>query len=311
MPVDTATQALLAKVAAAATKPRQDMSVAEAREAMRALTAALALGAAMAQIRDFTIPIDGAMLPARLYQPPGALGGLLVYYHGGGWVVGSIVEYDTLCRELAVRSGCAVVSVEYRRAPEHPYPGPVDDADAALQWVSTHRQDLPGAALPLLIGGDSAGANLAMALTLRRRDRTAPTLAGQLLIYPVADCDFCRPSYRAPENQLLLTREAMMWYWDHYLPDPARRSEPDASPLRAFDHAGLPPAVILTAEYDVLRDEGEAYVAALQQAGVDVNHHRFAGQIHGFLMMAGLLPGSAVGLEFAGQALRRLLTKTE
>jgi acetyl esterase len=277
---------------------------------MRALTSLFAPGSAAVTTHDIDIPVPGTRLPARVYRPPGTLGGVLVYFHGGGWVVGSVAGYDPLCRELALRSGCVVVSVEYRLAPEHPYPGPVDDAEAALEWVSAHRRDLPEPALPLLVGGDSAGANLTMAVTLRRRAKGAPVLAGQLLIYPVADCDFSRASYCDPANQLLLTREAMAWYWDHYAPDPAVRRQADAAPLRADDHAGLPRAIILTAEYDVLRDEGAAYAAALRQAGVEVVAHRFAGQIHGFLMMVGLLPGSAAGLDFAGRALRQLLGTT-
>jgi acetyl esterase len=160
---------------------------------------------------------------------------------------------------------------------------------------------------PLLVGGDSAGATLAIVATHRARDRGSPLIDAQLLSYPVTDCDFDRPSYVDPANQLMLTRETMQWYWHHYLPDPGRRTEPEASPLRAGQLDGLPPAVVVTAEHDPLRDEGEAYARALTDAGVPVLHRRFDGQMHAFLMMVDLLPGSETGLDYINNAIRQRL----
>jgi acetyl esterase len=211
-----------------------------------------------------------------------------------------------LCREIAVGAGVAVALVEYRKAPEHPFPGPVHDAWQAAQWLASQQSALLGEQLPMFVGGDSAGANLAIAVTLlARRERSLP-LAGQVLVYPVTDCDFDRPSYVAPDNQLLTTRDAMIAYWNHYAPDDTVRQSNLASPLREADLSGLPEAIVVTAEYDVLRDEGEAYAQRLAQAGVPIHHLRALGQMHGFLMMVGLLPGSRIGIRFICERLRDL-----
>jgi acetyl esterase len=197
-----------------------------------------------------------------------------------------------------------VVLVEYRLAPEHRYPVAVDDSYAALEWAAGHLAEIAGRPdVPLIVAGDSAGGNLSAVMALRARDRGGPRIDLQVLVYPVTDADFERPSYLDPENQLLLTREAMVWFWDHYLPDPARRAEPDASPLRAANLEGLPPAVVLTAEHDVLRDEGEAYAERLRQAGVAVDLKRHPGQMHGFFTFL-LLPGSERGFQQVVKAIR-------
>ena len=307
MTVEPVTRGLLQRMAERATKPRHEMSPAEARAALAELPKIIGRGPSVRKAHDFEIPVGSEHLPARLYVPDGDLQGLLVYFHGGGWVVGSIAEFDPLCREIAVRSGCAVAAVGYRKAPEHPYPGPVNDAWAALQWIAERQVALLGGSLPLLVGGDSAGANLTIAVTFRARQQGSPRIDGQLLVYPVTDYDLDSPSYVDPENQLMLTRDTMAWYWGHYVADPARRREPEAAPLRAADLAGLPAAVILTAEHDVLRHEGEEYARRLREAGVPVRHRRFDGQMHGFLMMVDLLPGSATGLDYVGNSLRDLL----
>ena len=187
--------------------------------------------------------------------------------------------------------------------PEHRYPVAVDDAYAGLQWTAAHLREIAGSEVPLFVAGDSAGGNLSAVVAVRARDRQGPEIALQILAYPVTDADFERPSYVDPENALLLTREGMIWFWDHYAPDPARRAEPDASPLRTPDLSGLPPAVVLTAEYDVLRDEGEAYARRLDDAGVPVDLRRYPGQMHGFFVLQ-MLPGSELGCQQVVKAIR-------
>jgi acetyl esterase len=233
------------------------------------------------------------------------VGSLVVYYHGGGWVIGNIDEYDNLGRRLANRLGAAVVLVNYRKAPEHRYPVAAEDSWAALQWAAAHMGEIAGGQVPLIVMGDSAGGNLSAVMAQRARREGGPQLAWQVLIYPVTDADLDNDTYRDPENQLLLTRESMIWFWDHYAPDPASRRNPDASPLQAADADldGLAPAVVLTAEHDVLRAEGEAYADRLRGAGVPTEMRRFPRQMHGFFSMVGVLPGSAAGLDYVAEQL--------
>jgi acetyl esterase len=242
--------------------------------------------------------------------------GVIVYYHGGGWVIGGLADFDKLGRLLAHRTGCAVLLVDYRLAPEYRFPTAVDDAWAALRWADEHRAELTGAGrppseAPLIVAGDSAGGNLSAIMALRARAAGGPTIALQVLVYPVTDCDLESTSYRDPANQLMLSRESMVWFWDHYAPDPEARLHPDASPLRSENFAGLPPAVILTAEHDVLRDEGELYATRLVKAGVPVRHQRFAGQMHGFFTMVDALPGAAAALDYVTAAIAERLSSTD
>ena len=224
-------------------------------------------------------------------------------------VIGSIDDYDTLARKLAERTACAVVLVGYRLAPEHRYPTAVDDSYAALEWVGKHLNDIAGQEVPLIVAGDSAGGTLATVMAIRARDRSGPRIALQVLIYPVTDADFDRPSYTDPENEQVLTRDAMIWFWDHYLPESSRRTEPDTSPLHTENLSGLPPAVILTAEHDVLRDEGEAYAARLQEANVPTGLLRYAGQMHGFFTLL-MLPGSELGFQQVVKAVKACIVKS-
>ena len=243
----------------------------------------------IAEVADRKIPGPAGQLPVRIYRPEEkAPLPALVYFHGGGWVIGSLETHDGTCRDLANRIGCVVVSVDYRLAPEARYPAAAEDCYAATKWVAENAKALGVDAARLGIGGDSAGGNLAAVVALMARDRGGPTLRHQLLIYPVTDADFSRASYRENAEGYLLTTKAMEWFWGHYVPDPARRQEPYAAPLRAKELSGLPPAFVLTAEYDPLRDEGEAYAKRLQQAGVKTRLQRYDGAIHGFFAM-GLL----------------------
>jgi acetyl esterase len=310
MALDRETLALLTKLAEGGGKPLQEMTPTEARGFGVALRTLFGPGPEVARVEEVRVEAKTGSFPCRVLTPKDPRG-VLVWYHGGGWVIGAIDDFDNLGRKLAVETGCAVVMVDYRLAPEHRFPTAVDDAYAALEWAAENTKRLAGKSVPLLVGGDSAGGNLSAVVALRARDRKGPPIALQLLVYPVTDADFERGSYVAKDNQLMLSRESMVWFWDHYVPKAEDRSNPDASPLRAKELAGLPPAVVLTAEHDVLRDEGEAYAQALIAAGVPVTFKRFAGQMHGFFTMVGVLPGHDAGLAFAVAAVKSALGVVE
>jgi acetyl esterase len=255
-------------------------------------------------VSDYAIPGAGGPIPARLYRPEGAAtpGTLLVYFHGGGWVQGSIATHDPGCRLLAHLAGVPVLSVDYRLAPEHPYPAAADDAVAAYAWAAAEAEQLGVDPTRIAVGGDSAGGNLAAVVALAARDDGAvPDVAFQLLIYPAVDLAAKAPSVTTFAEGFLLTEAGMDWYVDKYVPDRARRSEARASPLRAADLSGLPPAYVGTCIPDPLRDEGEAYAAQLRQAGVPVTLQRH-DQIHGFFNTTAL-PSSRRALAVMAGAL--------
>jgi acetyl esterase len=207
----------------------------------------------VASVRDIVIPGQAGGIPARVYSPAPDAPGVVVYYHGGGWVLGSADQWDASVRALTVASGCDVVSVDYRLAPEHVFPAATDDAYDALVWAAGSLAN----GRPLVVAGDSAGGNLAAVSALRARDTGGPSLAFQVLVYPVTDYDLDRKSYHQYDGtEFIVNRRDMAWFWDHYVPDPAARANPYASPLRANDLAGLPPAYVVTDEHDPLRDEG-------------------------------------------------------
>jgi acetyl esterase len=300
--LDQATAALLAQVAASGMKPLTELTPAEARR-LEAAAAAGAQGPAMATVRDRRVRVGGGGVPLRILTPCAHPRGVIAYYHGGGWVLGGIDAFEALGREIAARTGCAVVLVGYRLAPEYRFPTAVEDSWAALQWIAAHLTEIAGERVPLLVAGDSAGGNLAAVVAQRALTAGGPAVELQVLVYPVTDCDLNTTSYLDPASQALLSRELMIWYWDHYAPSHEARTHPDASPLRGPQLAGLPPAVILTAEHDPLRDEGELYATLLMRAGVPVRHRRFAGQMHGFFTLIGLLPGARDGLDFVAVAI--------
>lgn len=230
--------------------------------------------------------IDGRAsdIPIRIYRPKTTPAhGAFVYFHGGGWVVGSIESHDDRCRQFCADARCVVVSIDYRLAPEHPYPAAVEDAYAATMWVTEHVNALGSATNRVAVGGDSAGGNLAAVVAQMLRDRGGPALGMQVLVYPVVDRDLGRPSVIENGEGYVLTRAAMQWYMDHYVPDVAQRDDPHFAPLVADSVAGLPPALVITAEYDPLRDEGNAYAARLEEAGVDTTLRCIRGAVHGFL----------------------------
>ncbi len=250
-------------------------------------------------------------IPLRVYRPLGSQPGpplpVLVYFHGGGWVLGDIETVDNLCRRLANASGCAVVSVDYRLSPETKFPGPLDDCFEAVEFVSREAESFGIDPRKIAVGGDSAGGNLAAAITLKARGRDDLPIAFQLLIYPITDCRFETPSYFENAEGYGLSREMMAWYWGQYLARAEDGRSPLASPLRAEDLSGLPPALVITAGFDVLRDEGQAYAQNLRDAGVAVELKHYPGMIHGFLQMADSFDQGKLAIQDAGRALRLAL----
>jgi acetyl esterase len=308
MALDEATSGFLASMAEAGGKPLHEMQPAEARALGPMLMELSGPGPEVASVAEEALTgWDGGSFRVRTLIPAGTPQGIFVYYHGGGWVIGDIDQYDGLGRELANRTNTAVVLVDYRKAPENQYPAAVEDSWTALNWVSEHMSDIAGAEVPLIVGGDSAGGNLAAIMAQRSRDRSGPAIALQVLVYPVTDADLDNKTYSAPANQLMLSRDSMVWFWDYYVPDKSARSELDVSPAQSKDLSGLPPAVVLTAEHDVLREEGEAYANALQSAGVPTQSRRFEGQMHGFFSMVNILPGAATGMDYVSEAVNERL----
>jgi acetyl esterase len=294
-------QQILDGKAAAGGPPMWELTPEEGRAVVAANAALIGVGPFVASVRDLVIPGQAGGIPARVYSPAAGAPGVVVYYHGGGWVLGSVEEWDSSVRALAVASGCDVLSVDYRLAPEHVFPAAVDDAYDALAWAAGTLAD----GRPLVVAGDSAGGNLAAVCALRARDTGGPSLTLQLLVYPVTDHDLDRKSYHQYDGtELILNRRDMAWFWEHYAPDPAARANPYASPLRATDLSGLPPAYIVTAEHDPLRDEVFAYADRLRAAGVPVEHRHYAEEIHAFFTFVNLLDDADKAVAEAGAAIR-------
>ena len=255
--------------------------------------------------------IDGPAgpIPIRIYTPPpgDTPPAIVVFLHGGGWVICDLESHDRHARMIATGAGAVVVSVDYRLAPEHRFPAALDDAYAALGWTAAHAAELGADAARLAVAGDSAGGNLAAAVAIAARDRGGPPIAFQLLVYPVTDHRFDTTSYRDNgTGEWFLTEQHMRWYWDQYLGPGGDGTDPLASVLRADLH-DLPPAFVMTGEHDPLRDEGEAYAAALRAAGVDVDSHRATGMFHGFFCLDDVLPDAADPTRVAIDALATAL----
>ena len=250
-------------------------------------------------VKPLEIPSPSGAIPARIYTPKklrqaNGLSPCLVFFHGGGWVIGDIDSHDVVCRKLADEGELIVISVDYRLAPEHKFPAAVDDAIAATKWIAANANQLGIDASRLMVGGDSAGGNLAAVVSLAARDGNGPKIAGQVLIYPATDFAMKHPSHSEPETSILLTHTVIRWFRDHYLNDLADGQDWRASPALAKSLAGLPPAYVLTAGADPLRDEGNEYAARLKDAGVAVTTRTFPGQFHGFFTMGKLLPQANV-----------------
>ncbi len=260
----------------------------------------------VAAVKDLEIPGPAGGIPVRVYRPSERSDlPVLVYLHGGGWAICSLETHDASCRQLANDAECVVVSVDYRLAPEHRFPAAPEDCYAALTWTAENAASLGGDARRLAIGGDSAGGNLSAVVSLMARDRKGPRLCHQLLVYPVTDHAFDTDSYRENADAPILTREIMQGFWGYYLARPEDGRHPYASPLRAEDVSGLPPAHVITAEYDPLRDEGEAYARRLSDAGVPVVQRRFDGMVHGFFGFGELIDLARDAVDDATRELRR------
>lgn len=266
-------------------------------------------GPEMYAVVDHEVDAGGHTLRVRTYRPTDAAHALpaLVFFHGGGWVAGSIELVDGLCRHLATDAGCVVVNAEYRLAPEHPYPAATDDALAVVRWVRTRCLDLRIDPERVAVAGESAGGNIAACVAIRIRDECDPPLVHQTLIYPVLDHDFGRASMVENAEGYGLTRETMMWCWDCYAPDHSLRDQPTLAPVRAADLAGLPSATVVTAGFDPLCDEGDEYAGRLAEAGVAVTHLRYAGAIHGFVSMADSFASGRAARDAIGERLRTAL----
>lgn len=287
--------------------PLEEQTPAEAREGMRRSKPIFQNEAPdVAEVKTLSAPGPAGAIPLRLYRPKGVSGvttGALIYYHGGGWVIGDLESHDTLCRELANGSGHTVISVDYRLAPEHRFPAATDDAIAAARWIAKEAKALGIDPSRLAVGGDSAGGNLAAVVALELRGEIA--LRFQLLIYPAVDAVTKWPSITRNADVLPLTEKAMAWFYDHYAGGAEIRAGWRASPLLAKDHRGLPPAYVLTAGYDVLMDEGIAYADKLESAGVKVTRRHDAGMIHGFITMGRIIRIANEATAAAAAALKR------
>ncbi|HET7835225.1 MAG TPA: alpha/beta hydrolase [Variovorax sp.] len=294
--------------------PTHTLTPAEARKFYRERRALTQPDPAeVAQVRELQADGPHGPIPLRLYRPLGsaasALLPVLVYYHGGGWTIGDLDTHDTLCRELCNGSGCAVVAVDYRMGPEHRFPAAVDDVLAATRWVRREAAALGVDAQRLAVGGDSAGGNLAAVVAIAARDAGDLPVAYQLLIYPATDMRRVHPSHTTNGQGYVLTRDTIGYFHDHYIADAAQDLDWRASPLLREDLAGLPPALVLTAGYDPLRDEGLDYARALTAAGNRASYVCFERQIHGFITMGRLLDEANTAVALCAAELRRALVR--
>jgi acetyl esterase/lipase len=276
---------LLDDLAAAGWRSLSSGSPAEARAQLDAFRRVDADGPRLERIEDHQVPGAGGPIQLRVYLPRRAPVATLVYFHGGGWVVGGIEASDLLARYLADATSAAVVSVDYRLAPEHRFPAAIDDAMVAVEWAAFWSERHLGSGSRLVVAGDSAGGNIATVVALQLAESGRSPVAAQILIYPVVDCDLSRSSYTTYGDVLTLSTEDMRWFWDQYVPDPASRTSPLAAPLRSPRLAALPPTFIASAECDALRDEGEEYALRLRVVGVPVRHQQYDGTVHGFFTM--------------------------
>jgi acetyl esterase len=308
MPLDPQVAALLRGLDALGLAPVHTLAPAQARTQYDAVVAARRgpgfVPEPVGAVEDLRVP---AGPPVRLYRPAGVdRPAVLVFAHGGGWVVGGLESHDAIARVLCRRAGIAVLAVDYRLAPEHPYPQPLDDVLAAVRWVAQAAGELALDAGRVAVGGDSAGGNLAAAAALALRD-TGPRLSAQLLVYPAVDVRAAAPSYAQNAEGFFLSATDMRWYWRQYAGPGADPRDPLLSPLAAPSLAGLPPAVVVTAEYDPLRDEGDDYARRLEQDGVPVWHRRYPGLTHGFYGSGAVVDAAAAAVDETAAALAALL----
>lgn len=300
-------EGLLIAASKSGVPPINELGPVAAREAYRATrTATQGPTPEVQVVRDLTIPGPAGDLPLREYRPADGILGALVYYHGGGFVIGDLDSHDNLCRHLALESGCVVYSVDYRLAPEDRYPAAVDDCIAATQWIYAHADELAIDAARIAIGGDSAGGTLATVTAIALRDAGGPAPVFQLLLYPGTDLRRTTPSHKENAQGYMLTADLIDYFMDHYL-DREQYGEWQAAPIHTPDLSGLPPALVITAGYDPLRDDGLAYADALSAAGVETAYVCFDRMIHGFFTMDGRLSEAQVAIDLCASQLRRHL----
>jgi acetyl esterase/lipase len=293
--------------------PYESVSPAEARELyLKARVVTNPEPPELKSVQALAIPAPAGTIPARVYTPTtlrqtNGLAPGLVFFHGGGWVIGNLDSHDVVCRTVAREGELIVISVDYRLSPEHKFPAAVEDSIAATEWIAKNGARLGIDAARLSVGGDSAGGNLAAVVAIHARDAgNQPKLAGQLLIYPGTDFRMTHSSHSEPETSILLTHSVIRWFRDHYLNSAADVDDWRASPARVENLAGLPPAYLLTAGADPLRDEGDEFAGRLKQAGVPVRYRNFPGQFHGFFTMGKLLPQANVAAREIGDWLKAL-----
>ncbi len=292
--------------------PYETVSPAEARELyLKGRAVSNPEPPELASVQQIAIPGPGGALPARVYTPkaPRQTDGMspcLVFFHGGGWVIGDLDSHDVVCRTLAHEGELIVIAVDYRLSPEAKFPAAVEDSIAATKWISENAMTLGVDATRLLVGGDSAGGNLSAVVAIYARDHGGPKLAGQVLIYPGTDFRMTHPSHSEPETSILLTHSVIRWFKDHYLNGPEDIDDWRASPARVENLAGLPPTYLLTAGADPLRDEGDEFAERLKDAGVPVTYKTYPGQFHGFFTMGKLLPQANVAAKEIGAWLKAL-----
>lgn len=310
MPLNPVLESLLADMAASQAPSIDQMSPAEAREMYRAMQNVQQV-IELPRVRDVSVPGPGGELALRIYYPNPKTAGpppVVLFFHGGGWVIGDLESHDHVCRALARGTSAAVIAVDYRLAPEAGFPAALQDSYAALEWVAAESSSLEVDASRLAVAGDSAGGNLATCTAIAARDKKGPQVCAQLLIYPVTDTSMDYPSYAENGEGYLLTRAGMEYFLNHYL-SPGQEKDPRVAPMRAASLSGLPPALIITAEFDPLRDEGEAYGKRLEKEGTAAKTTRYDGMIHGFFNMAELLPEAKDATDEACDFLKERLQK--
>ena len=300
MPLNPVVDAMLQQMAEAGGPALHEMTPVEGRAMYRMMNE----GASKEDLASVSDESANGV-PVRVYRPtPDTKLPCLVYYHGGGWVIGDLETHDSPCRLLAKQTGCVVVAVDYRLAPEHPFPAPLDDCFTATQWVVDNATALNIHAEKIAVGGDSAGGNLAACVCIKAREQNGPSIVHQVLVYPVTDAAMDTESYIENADGYMLTRDSMAWFWDHYI-GTANKDSYLISPLKAQDLSNLPSATVLTAEFDPLRDEGESYGARLQAAGVATQVKRYDGLVHGFISTVDILDPAKDAVELIASRLQQ------
>jgi acetyl esterase len=307
MPLDPQVKIILEEDAAKVLPTLVEHSAVEARKQMAELAPPVDPLLMVARVEDRKIKGPGGDIPMRLYYPEdNPPYSVLVYFHGGGWVIGDLDSHHAICHAISKTGGCLVAAVDYRLAPEHPYPAPVEDAYAATCWVAENAEAIQADAGRIAVGGDSAGGTQAAVVAIMARDRSGPQIALQVLIYPITDYNFETSSYLKNADGYMLTRDLMIWFWKQYLENNEIAGHPYVSPLRADNLGELPDALVLTAQYDPLSDEGQAYARRLQEAGVSVKLTRYEGMIHGFFKMTSRLDKARQALDEVAEALKKM-----